>query len=145
MKKIIVALIIIVSLLSCEDDRFIAATSQIDWTQVPDFTSETSTLVVVYSIQNTGKEPITGYSIVFSIDYGGGISNYYTRDSRHISQANPSILPAGNATNSNCLILQGEILVDKASFKLGEGTVIQDVQLARLRIWSEHRERIYEY
>lgn len=122
MKKIIAAIIIVVSLLSCEDGRSIEAASQIEWTQVPDFTRDASTLVIVYSIKNTGKKPITGYSIVFSIDS-----------------------EEGNAIDKECFILQGEVLVEEASFELGEGIVIRDVQLARLHIWSEQEERIYEY
>lgn len=122
MKKIIAAIMIVVSLLSCEDGCSIDAASQIEWTQVPDFTRDVSTLVIVYSIKNTGKKPITGYSIVFSID------------SRE-----------GNAVDKECFILQGEVLVEEASFELGEGIVIRDVQLSRLHIWSEQEERIYEY
>lgn len=148
MKKIIVVIMILLFLYSCDEDRFIAAQSNSEWTQTTDLSSGAGTLEVVYSIQNTGKETIRGYSIVFDIIGGGGTSSYETGNNQYIPipRGKPVVLPAGNINSPpDCAILPGEILVDIASFSLAEGVVIQDVQIGKLHIWSEYKERIYEY
>lgn len=148
MKKIILAFMIVLFLASCEESQVISATSNIDWTQITDPFVGTNSLDIVYSIQNTGKVEILGYSILFEIQSGGATSNYGTKGNRQIlpeeTFSSPSLRPAGT-TCDNCYISQGEILVDQISYSLPEGISVGDVQITKLHIWGERNERVYEY
>jgi hypothetical protein len=148
MKKIIVILMIVLFLASCSDD-VISATSNIDWTQISNPFEGSNSVEIVYSILNTGKVSILGYSIVFEIQYEGGTASYGTKDNRPILpeeiSSSPSLKPASAGEEFKEPLLPGEIFVETTSQSLTEGIVIQDVKITKLHIWSEKEERIYEY
>ncbi len=142
MKKIIVVLTIVLFLSSCDHEDSLAATSNIDWTQITDPGSGSSSLSIVYSIKNTGKEDIIGYSIVFS--YSGGFAGSVAKVIGPISREGPTIFPVIEQ-ELDSPILPGEIYVDEAIYDLSEGTIILSVEVSKLHVWSEMKERIYEY
>jgi hypothetical protein len=142
MKKIIVVLIIALFLFSCEHDNSLAATANVDWTQIAKPDAESSSLNIVYSIKNTGKEDITGFSIIFG--YSGGFVGAVPMGRTDISQREPIIFPAIEKELREP-ILPGEIYVDEETYSLNAGTVIQSVEVTKLHIWSQNKERIYEY
>jgi hypothetical protein len=146
MKKIILVLIVVlmISLFSssCSHENSLAAETSIDWTQLTDPGSGVSTLSVVYSITNTGKEDILGFSIVFQ--YAGGFSGSVIMARGPMSQEGATIFPAVEQELDDP-ILPGAIYVDVATYTLSEGTVISSVEVSKLHIWSERKERVYEY
>jgi hypothetical protein len=144
MKKITLVLIIALFLVSCteRDGNSIAAAANVDWTQVTDPGSEMSFLSIVYSIKNTGKEDLVGYSIVF--EYSGGFAGSVPMGGVSISQGEPDIFPVIEKELDDP-ILPAEIYVDEATYSLTSGTVISSVEVSKLHVWSENKERIYEY
>ena len=146
MKKAILVLIVVfmlsLFLSSCSHENSLAAESDIDWTQLTDPGSGASALNVVYSITNTGKEDILGFSIVFQ--YSGGFSGSISKVSGPISREGSAIFPVIEKELSTPII-PGEIYVDEATYNLTEGTVISSVEVSKLHIWSERKERVYEY
>ena len=146
MKKIILVLIVVlmISLFSssCSHEDSLAAESSIDWTQLTDPGSGVSTLSVVYSITNTGKEDILGFSIVFQ--YSGGFAGSIIMARGPMSQEGATIFPAVEQELDDP-ILPGEIYVDEEIYTLPEGTVISSVEVSKLHVWSERKERVYEY
>ncbi len=142
MKKIIVVLIIALFLSSCDHDDSLAATADVDWTQTTALASESSSLNIVYSIKNTGKEDIIGFSIIFG--YSGGFVGSVPMGGVRISEGDPTIFPASEK-KLETPILPGEIYVDEETYSLNPGTVIQSVEVAKLHVWSERKERVYEY
>lgn len=144
MKKTIIAIITVLFLFSCNDEGFIAAEPNLSWAQTIDLSTGAGAVDITYSIQNTGKETIIGFTIIFEFSGSGGVSSYEIRNNQHLSQGKPIISPA--TTNcTDCAIEPGQIFVDVASFNLADGIVISDVQVYSLHIWSEYKERIYEY
>lgn len=145
MKKTVVILIIavfisVLFLSSCGHDDSLAATANISWAQLTD--AETNSLSIVYSIKNTGKEDILGYSIVFT--YSGGFASSIKKVGGRVMKDKPAIFPAIEQELENP-ILPGEIYVEEESYTLGEGTVVESVVVSKLHVWSERKERIYEY
>lgn len=148
MKKIILALMVVLFLASCEDGQVISAAPNIDWTQIIDPFLATNTVNIIYSIQNTGKVEITGYSIIFEITAGGMALSNVTKGNRLILpgeiSASPSLKPAGT-TCDDCAISPGELHVDQTTYSLPEGVSVTDVGITKLHIWGEKDERVYEY
>jgi hypothetical protein len=142
MKKILLAFMMVLFLASCEEGQVISATANIDWTQITAPDAESSSLHIVYSIKNTGKEDITGFSIVFG--YSGGFVGSVPMGKMNISQREPTIFPA-TEKELTTPILPGEIYVDEETYSLSSGTIIQSVEVSKLHIWSEKNERVYEY
>ncbi len=146
MKKIILVLIVVLMislfLSSCSHENSLAAESSIDWTQLTEPGTGVGTLSIVYSITNTGKEDILGFSIVFQ--YSGGFAGSISKASGPISEEGSAIFPVIEKELSTP-IMPGEIYVGEAIYTLAEGTVISSVGVSKLHVWSERKERVYEY
>ncbi len=146
MKKIIVIIITILSLASCaeRDGHSLAAElTSFHWTQTSEpIGSNTGSLSVEYTIKNTGKEDIIGFSITFHYSTGSITSIVKLND--NLSRKKPNVLPA-NEQNLDKPILPGEIYVHTEEYKLEEGTNITKVEVTRLHVWSEWKDRIYTY
>jgi len=146
MKKIIVIIITILLLASCaeRDGHSLAAElTSFHWTQTSEpIGSNKRSLSVEYSIKNTGKEDIIGFSITFHYSTDSIASIVKLND--NLSRKKPDVLPA-NEQNLDTPILPGEPYVHTEEYTLEEGTYVTNVEVTRLHVWSEWKERIYEY